>query len=174
MKIQIDILKGVGEIEKAQQKLREYKEELHLKNEVFVAKLAELGCESVNTKLAELDATIPHDDPIGTAYIDNQSLYDVARMKIIVASSMILFVEFGTGIRYAGTVNPKAAELGYGAGTYPGKGHWDDPKGWTYMDDKGDMHHTYGIKAQIPMYNASVEMRERILEIAKEVFGTDD
>lgn len=160
-------------IESAIKQVEQYKNSLRARNELFVRRLAEIGITDVNSRLSQIGASLPHDEPIGTAYIENSSLYNVARMKIVVASSMILFVEFGTGIRYVGTQNPKAAEMGYGPGTYPGKGHWDDPNGWNYEDKTGVFHHTYGIKAQMPMYKASVDLRAQILTIAREVFKSD-
>jgi hypothetical protein len=172
MKITVNVGKGVGEVDAAIAKLKAYRESLVEKNRIFAQRVAELGATNVNTRLSELSAVIPSDEPIGTAYVENTELYDVCRMRIVVASSMILFVEFGTGIRYSGTVHPKAGEMGYGAGTYPGKGHWDDPNGWSYQDGSGVWHHTYGIRAQMPMFNAAQEMRAQVLDIAKEVFGS--
>lgn len=168
MKIKISLDKA--SVNKAIQQVREFKERLHRKNEIFAHRLAEMGARDINTQLQAISGMIPHDEPIGTAYIENTNLYSAVRLKIVVASSMILFVEFGTGIKYAGTQNPKAGELGMGPGTYPGKGHWDDPNGWSYQDASGVWHHTYGIRAQMPMYNASQKMIGQVLGLAKEVF----
>lgn len=171
MKIKLDVMKGSSEVQRVIRELRQYKEDLRIKNELFVERLAEIGCDLVNEGLADAGARIPHDTPIGTAVVERGETGDTVKMKVVVESSLILFIEFGTGIRYAGTQNPKAGELGYGPGTYPGKGHWDDPNGWVYQDANGNYHHTYGIRARMPMYNASVEMQNRILEVAREVFG---
>lgn len=169
MKIKISLNKS--SVDDAIRQVQRFKDDLHRKNEIFVQRLAEMGAKDINVSLQSIGAVVPHDEPIGTAYIDNMALYSAVRMRIVVASSMILFVEFGTGIRYSGTQNPKAAELGMGPGTYPGKGHWDDPNGWSYQDASGVWHHTYGIRAQMPMYNASQKMIQETVRIAKEVFG---
>jgi hypothetical protein len=102
------------------------------------------------------------------------------RYVLYAASEAILFLEFGTGLKGGG--NPKGDELGYGPGTYPGKGHWNDPKGWWFetSDPRLIVHtskktgksygHSYGMSAVMPMYNASKDMRSEILNIAREVF----
>lgn len=49
-----------------------------------------------------------------------------------------------------------------------------DPDGWWYQKEEGgEWYHTYGTKACMPMYKASVEMRDKIVKIAREVFGND-
>ena len=57
--------------------------------------------------------------------------------KIIANGEEAVFIEFGAGAMYGyGHPDPQ----GFGPGTYPGKGHWNDPKGWyTPMGE-----HTYG------------------------------
>lgn len=98
---------------------------------------------------------------------------------LIANSKAILFFEFGAGVRY-GNGHPIAKELGFGPGTYPGKGHWDDPNGWWYPTDdprlivKYDKNgqgygHSYGNPPYMPFYTASKQMRENILSIAKEL-----
>lgn len=98
---------------------------------------------------------------------------------ILTASSQaILFFEFGAGIKY-GAGHPMAGEFGYGPGTYPGAGHWDDPNGWWFPTD--DPHlvirrdengqgwgHSYGNQPYMPFYNADKKMREDLLKVAKE------
>lgn len=82
-----------------------------------------------------------------------------------------LAIEFGAGIRYNPTANPKAKEFGMGVGTFPDQTHAFDPNGWYYLDSNGEWKHSYGIQASMPMYKASVEMRQKIDSIVKEVFG---
>lgn len=95
-------------------------------------------------------------------------------------SSALLFFEFGAGIRYGGG-HPWDEDLGFGPGTYPGNGHWDDPKGWWFPTDDPRLiirtdkdgqgwGHSYGNKPYMPFYNASKEMRENLLEVARKVF----
>lgn len=155
--------------------IKKYRLGLQEKCEKFTRRLSEVGlqkAESILVKHVETGATI------GSLRIEDNSDGKVVRMSVVVESNAILFLEFGTGIANSGTKNPKADELGYGPGTYSdsekGKGHWDDPNGWWYQKEEGGKwYHTYGIEASMPMYNASVEMRDKISKIAKEVFGND-
>lgn len=90
--------------------------------------------------------------------------------QLVTASKAILFFEFGAGI--GGVGHPLAGEMGMGAGTYPGKGHWNDPNGWWYRGDDGNWHHTYGNAPHMPMYKASRAMIAAIERIGREVFLT--
>lgn len=87
----------------------------------------------------------------------------------------VLFLEFGAGIRY-GYGHPLATKFKMGPGTYPGKGHWDDPNGWWIPKNKAESNtsdrgrHTYGNPPSMPMFNAAQDMRRNIKAIAEEVF----
>ena len=85
--------------------------------------------------------------------------------------NLLLGIEFGSGIRLNPTANPLASEFGMGVGTFPDQTHAFDPNGWYYLGDDGEWHHSYGVRATMPMYKAGVEIRRQILAIAKEVFG---
>lgn len=83
----------------------------------------------------------------------------------------VLFgIEFGSGIRYNATANPKAAEFGMGVGTFPDQKHALNPGGWMYLDKDGNWKHSYGIKATMPMYKAIVEIRRNLDTVIREVF----
>ena len=77
----------------------------------------------------------------------------------------VLFIEFGSGASY-GYGHPEPE--GYGPGTYPGKGHWDDPNGWWY----GNHEHSYGNPPAQAMYNAKRDIQAEVQRIADEVFNT--
>jgi hypothetical protein len=160
---------SVSEINSAIAQLRQYQLELNYKCQKFAEKLANLGLQ---TAKAILEKHIYSGETIGSLRIETDEVGAITRLRIVVESEAILFLEFGAGVKYSGTVNPKSADLGYGPGTYPGVGHWDDPNGWWYLGDDGEYHHSYGIKAAMPMYQATVAMRQQIMSIAKEVFGS--
>lgn len=148
--------------------IRKYRNGLQEKCEEFAKRLCEEGMECTKIILSQ------HKDSrqtLESLHLEDYSLGNKAYMCIVVESEAILFLEFGAGIKYSHTQNPKASELGYGAGTYPGKGHWDDPDGWYYIKD-GKWHHTFGTEASMPMYNTSVEMRDKVQRIANEVFSS--
>ena len=77
-----------------------------------------------------------------------------------------LVLEFGTGLK---AKNPANID-GVGKGTF-GE-HGADPRGWWYMDLDGVWHHSTGIEPKMPMYYVGKELRERVLAIVREVFGS--
>lgn len=77
-----------------------------------------------------------------------------------------LMIEFGSGQK---AENP-ANIAGVGTGTFPGGKHGNEP-GWYYMDLEGNWHYSTGISPKMPMYYAGKELRERVLEIAREIFA---
>lgn len=76
-----------------------------------------------------------------------------------------LMLCFGSGLKAQNPTNVPNV----GAGSY-GK-HGSDPNGWWYMDLSGVWHHSTGIEPKMPMYNAGKELRDKVVEIAREVFG---
>ncbi len=93
---------------------------------------------------------------------------------VIVAGGNIVWIEFGSGIRYNGPAgnspHPKGTELGMVIGEY-GLGHGADPNGWWYYGTDGQVHHTYGVPAGMPLWKTAQELRRVAPELAKEVFG---
>ena len=81
-----------------------------------------------------------------------------------------LAIEFGSGIYYNKAANPKSSEFNMGVGTFPGQTHAFQDK-WYYLGEDGEWHSSHGVQASMPMYKASVEMRQKIDSIVKEVFG---
>lgn len=93
---------------------------------------------------------------------------DTGSVAVIYAEGeSVAFIEFGAGYKY-GYGHPQAAQFGVGPGTYPGKGHWDDPKGWWF----GSSQHSFGNPPAMAMWQAVQVMTEEITKIAKEVFAT--
>ena len=103
-------------------------------------------------------------------------------LEIPVTGTTVAFIEFGTGIVYADD-HPYAVDLGAIRGEY-GAGHGKQ-RVWGYYGepgsngiptkttDKGTLIITHGNPANMPMYKAGKEMREKIKDIAKEVFRYD-
>ena len=83
----------------------------------------------------------------------------------------MLAIEFGAGIHYNSEENPRARELGFGVGSFPGQTHaFDD--GWYFWDDKNQQwKFSRGIKATMPLYSADLEIINSVLWSVKEVFG---
>ena len=77
----------------------------------------------------------------------------------------VLFLEYGAGAKY-GYGHPRPGP--YGPGTYPGKGHWNDPNGWIYQHDKP---RSFGNRPSAAMYHAEQQMLDHAYEIAEKVFS---
>ena len=92
--------------------------------------------------------------------------------KLVVENEDILFIEFGAGIYWnmGGDSHPKEKEFGYGVGTYPGQTHAFDDEGWWYWDGTKRIH-SFGTQAAMPIHNTYLEMANRVIDIAREVFG---
>lgn len=156
-------------IEKAIKATEQYKKWLDQKSKALAKRLAELGATSASLGFAQAFYDGPNDVDIRIRSVPNGYV-------VSANGEAALFIEFGAGITYSGVSHPEAAEYGMGPGTYPGKGHWDDPKGWYLPKAKqnaaGDKH-SYGNPAQMPMYEARKTIEQNITEIVREVFASD-
>lgn len=156
--------------------LQDYKQDMHRKTELLCQRLAEAGLTVAQTAVGE--------SPLGktiTLRIQMEPRADGCKAMLVAAGqtksndygtiSTLCLVEFGSGIRYNHTGNPKAPEFGMGVGTFPGQKWAFNEDGWWYLGDDNEWHHSYGVKATMPMYNASVAIRQQVVAITKEVFG---
>ena len=164
-------------LQSAIKQIQQYRDDLPRKCELLCQRLAESGVQVAKTAIAE--------SPQGkTITLTTDIRPEKAGCKAILMATgntvtssdgrsfnLLLAVEFGAGIKYNATANPKASEFGMGVGTFPDQTHAFDPNGWYYLGDDGEWHHSYGVKATMPMYQAGVEIRRQILAVAKEVFG---
>ena len=147
--------------------LNAYQKNLNEKCILLTNRLAELGIKVIN---------LNYGTGMGDSSPEHQVWYepqtDMIKGKIHVKGEDILFIEFGSGIRLnQGRLHPKADEMGYGVGTYPGQTHAFDPNGWYYRKN-GILYHSFGTEATMPVYKAVFEMSEEVVRIAQEVFGS--
>lgn len=139
----------------------------------YRASLPEKGRE-ICRRLAEYGLLLAENAYEGTAYDGEKNVFveveETERgYRILADGEAVLFLEFGAGITY-GYGHPQDADFGMGPGTYPippGKGHWNDPKGWWTPEGV----HTYGNAPSMAMYNAAKDMRDEVERVAREVFG---
>ena len=173
---QIKIELSQSSIQNAIKELRQYQQDLNRKCELFCLRLTELGQTTAEARINE--------SPLGkyvTVTTNIQPEKTGCKAMLIATGATkstdygdvntLLLIEFGAGIHYNPVDNPKAGELGFGVGTFPGQTHaFED--GWWYPGDDGEWHYTHGTKATMPMYGAFTEMLLNIRKIAKEVFGS--
>lgn len=166
MKLDIDL--SASSIKKAIAQLEEYNESIIDKNALFVKRLAEIGIEVVEQRIAVAEGD---SDKSHATMLNLHSFGDYSEAVLSVDGNDILFIEFGSGIHYNPTDPEHAQKFGYGVGTYPGQTHALDPEGWWYRDSVGDKHHSYGTRATAPILNATKAIILSIRQIAREVYG---
>lgn len=142
-----------------------YREKLR----IFVRRLIDIGIPIIDARINKSQGDSDKSHTIATNLDDNG---DTISASITLSGRDVLFIEFGAGIYYnKGNNNPKAAEMGYGVGTYPHQTHAINPGYWWYKGDDGKLHFSLGTEATMPMYKASIEMIKRVEEVAMEVFS---
>ena len=144
---------GLRELENS---LCEYQKWLAHKADELAKRLADMGATKaeINFDAAYYDGDEDHAitvEPIDGGY------------SVKASGRTVLFVEFGTGL--IGYGHPELH--GMGPGTYPGKGHWNDPNGWWYAHGQ----HSHGNPPNMPMYNTVKELEMELERVVKEVFA---
>lgn len=144
-------------VSRAQRRLDEYFADLIEKANTVCERLATIGAVRASLDFSRAIYNGTNDVAVTVEPIDNG-------YAIHATGNAVLFIEFGSGASY-GYGHPEPE--GYGPGTYPGKGHWDDPNGWWY----GNHEHSYGNPPAAAMYNAKQDVLQEVQRIADEVFA---
>lgn len=147
-------------------------------------KKIQTGCEQLVKRLAQEGqeiASMKFGSAIYAGYNDVHVEVEEdgkAKVLVIALGNAVLFIEFGTGVRYP-TPHPEAGKFGFTRGGY-GQGRGANPKGWFYKGDPGNageparqrpgMMHTYGNPANRCMYGTVRELEEHYRELVKECF----
>lgn len=154
--------------------IERYALSLDQKCERFLERLTDIGMRTASDGFsgAQYDGT---NDVSVSVERDSATTF-----RIVASGESVAFIEFGSGITMGGG-HPMAGALGFGPGTYPGKGHWNNPKGWTYRGEAGtngvaiwtktDIFRTLGNPPAMALQNATEDMIQQIVTIAEEVFG---
>lgn len=161
MPLNIRIGLNSSDIRGAIRQLEKYRDDLQRKGNLICYKLADYGARRAEVRFSTAYYIGQNDVMITVEEAENGYV-------IRASGESVLFIEFGAGVRY-GYGHPDVH--GYGPGTYPGKGHWDDPNGWWIPRDKGGGH-TYGNPPSMAMYLTAQEVREEVLRVAREVLRT--
>ena len=162
--MKIDISLSASGIAKAASELRKYAESLQPKSEKLIRKLGEKGVEYANLHLI-------HDDTGATR--ESIQYVQEGLAGTLSAGGAAVWIEFGTGViaNAGNSPHPKRDEAGmvawgeYGEGQ--GKGEWyfySHYFGWTK---------TKGIPMNPFMYSAAQDMRNDLVDTAREVFKDD-
>jgi hypothetical protein len=104
------------------------------------------------------------------------------RGEVGINGQSVLFIEFGTGIKYTAESHPYANETGMFPGSFPGKGQWNNEEGWIYIGEpgtngeiieqkeNGTAVRTYGNKPNNIVYRAFIEVRRYLPKVVDGVF----
>lgn len=162
-----------SDINRAIREIEQYKRDFQDKVETYRKKLAE---ELAVYAQLNFGSAIIDDIVGGTARKPNVTV-DVAEqggITVVVADGEdAVWCEFGAGVYHNGSVgsspHPQGKELGFTIGSY-GKGYGKG-NAWGYYDDNEQLVITRGTPATMPMYNATLTVLQKSIQIAKEVFG---
>ena len=163
-------------IQNAIKQIEQYRDDLPRKCQEICRRLSEEGVRVADAAInsVPIGKTITLTTDINPSKMGCKAIMKMTGRETRTEDGRIFFtalaIEFGAGIRYNPTANPKSSEFGMGVGTFPGQTHaFQD--GWYYLGNDGEWHYSHGIQASMPMYKASVEMKQKIDTIVKEVFG---
>lgn len=177
---------SVSGINKLANELEAYANSIRDKNETFIKRLCEEGIHTAEVSVRERMRSYILFEYTKASYKHVCKAVLIAKNKEMYKSSYyskdengneflktvdvspILMAEFGSGWR----ADVRSNVVGVGQGTFPDQTHATDNDGWWWKDTEGQWHHSLGEVPDYPMYNASVKMIERIVAIAREVFGT--
>lgn len=158
------MIKITSNVDKVLKQVRQYRDELQNKMRLFLEKLGEIGVNTANVRFSTARYDGDNDVIVDFQWLDENKLV------VSATGNAVTFIEFGSGVMADST--DYAMQFGYGPGSWSdnealgGKHHWQDPKGWYYEHSKK----TIGNPPARAMYDAGKEMRNRIAEIAREVW----
>lgn len=157
-------------------KLQAYQKALKLKQRRLLLRLAEIGIDVATVRFQ----TAQYDGENDVVVAQTPQWSGENKLIISASGNAVTFIEFGAGVDYP-QQHPKATELGMIRGDY-GQGKGSQVR-WGYYGvpgtngkviketERGTLVLTRGNPPARAMYDAGNEMRDRIVEIAKEVFG---
>lgn len=150
----------------ATHELEAYLADLQDKADQVCERLANIGAERATVGFSEAFYQGTNDVQVMVEPIQNG-------YRVRASGNAVLFIEFGAGVTY-GYGHPEPN--GNVPGSYPGKGHWDDPHGWWFPSagaEGADRYtHTYGNPPSAAMYKAQQECIRNIERVVNEVFNT--
>ena len=174
--INIDLFDGKS-LQQAIKQIESYRDDLPRKCQEICRRLAEEGVRVADAAInsVPIGKTITLTTDINPSKMGCQAIMKMTGRETRTEDGRIFYtalaIEFSAGVRYANTASPKAKDFGMGTGTFPDAKHIWDTEGWYYLGDDGNWHHSFGVQASAPLYNAGNAIRQKIDSIVKEVFG---
>lgn len=167
-KYKVNIL-SKSSVDKLKQDLLKYKNDLDGKLAIFCEKLAEIGVQAAQGNVVSLDAVFTG-ELFNSIHSEKRFVGNNRVIFAVVAdSSHAIYVEVGSGLLGAQSPYPGKLPVTYAQGKTI-RQLADGRYGWFYQRD-GQWYFTEGMPSRPFMYFASIEMQEKIVKIAKEVFA---
>lgn len=168
MTIDFNVL-DVSSINRARFDLQAYAADLQDKAIELCSRLATIGAVRASLDFSRAIYNGNNDVAVSVEPINNG-------YAIHARGGAVLFIEFGSGSKHGGG-HPRPE--GYGPGTFPGKGHWNDPRGWWFPNSAVSAQsgttdaytHSYGNPPAAAMWNAEQDVLKEIETVAREVFS---
>jgi len=161
---------SVSSINQAIEELRRYREQFKFKMATFVARMAEIGLQTVE---ANKSGTGDSDFAGLNSYILLDGDGSVAKATLVLEGKDVAFIEFGAGVHYNGdglsSPHPWGQAYGMLIGSY-GDGHGLDNFWFYKKDGESKWTKSHGTQAAMPMYLAYEDMKNQFMAVAKEVF----
>lgn len=178
MKIKLNVL-SERSVDYAIRRMEARKKWLDKKTKLFVERLQEIGIEAARMYYGKASLA-GYNDATMDAAAKVEKTRDGYRAVVRATGETVLFIEFGTGLRFE---NDYQLEHGFYAGSY-GRGQGANPKGWFYAGTPGALAppgtepaynrkgivHTYGNPPTKTMYNTVHQLEAIFSGIAQEVF----
>ena len=164
-------------IQNAIKQIEQYRDDLPRKCQEICRRLSEEGVRVADAAInsVPIGKTITLTTDINPSRMGCKAIMKMTGRETRTEDGRIFYtalaIEFSAGVRYANTASPRASDFGMGTGTFPDAKHSWQMEGWYYLGDDGNWHHSFGVQASHPLYSASMEMRQKIDSIVKEVFG---
>ena len=185
--IHIDLF-DVASIDRAVREIRDYSKWVERKIDELRQRVAELICDHAtpffqdavvsDTYLVKEDGSsrFESEGPITASVQVTVEPQSDGTTLVIAHGEDAVWIEFGAGVHYNGTVGSYANPLGETAGFISAIGTYGDGNGakdtWGYYDENHNLHLTHGAPASMPLYNAVMAVVNDIERIAREVFST--
>lgn len=157
-------------IQNAMQQLQNYKTEVLDKTDRFARRLSEEGVEIAQMKVLEMNAVFK-----GELFDSLRNLREGNASYVVQTNSdHAMFVEFGTG--YVGSAQqypypfPDGVNWEYVSGDQILANASKGIYGWFYKKE-GKTYFTEGMPARPFMHDAATDLMNRVVRVAKEVFG---
>lgn len=177
-KIKLNIL-SQSSVQKAIDELNKEQGKIERRIKKFLQELVKVGIPVIDRQMELASKSVGGDgvesgsDTEHTTNATYEKIPNGYKVTLTLKGKDVLFVEYGAGVYYNGSVgqspHPKGAENGFLIGSY-GEGHGKQ-KTWYYKNDNGEVVKSHGTKATMPLYFAKNQIIQDFVRIAREVFG---